>query len=61
VEQFKQELTREVMSMTQEVGRLHREKQQVENQISDLFSFYSKHKQAEIVSLSYLRTMKQFV
>jgi len=53
VEQFKQELSREVMAMTQEVGRLHREKQQVENQISDLFSFYLKHKQAEIVNLSY--------
>jgi len=48
VEQFKQELSREVMAMTQEVGRLHREKQQVENQISDFFSFYLKHKQAEI-------------
>ncbi|KIM45293.1 hypothetical protein M413DRAFT_24527 [Hebeloma cylindrosporum] len=48
VEQFKQELGREVMAMTEEVGRLHREKQQVENQISDLFSFYSKHKQAEM-------------
>ncbi|KDR75144.1 hypothetical protein GALMADRAFT_249068 [Galerina marginata CBS 339.88] len=48
VEQFKQELSREVMSMTEEVGRLHREKQLVENQISDLFSFYSKHKQSEM-------------
>ncbi|KAF9529248.1 hypothetical protein CPB83DRAFT_273503 [Crepidotus variabilis] len=45
VENFKQELGREVMAMTEEVGRLHREKQQVENQISDLFAFYSKHKQ----------------
>lgn len=49
VEHFKQELTREVMAMTEEVGRLHREKQVVENQISDLFAFYSKHKQVEMV------------
>ena len=55
VEEFKQELSREVMAMTQEVGRLHREKQQIENQISDLFSFYSKHKQTEIVSFSSLK------
>lgn len=34
--------------MTEEVGRLHREKQQVENQISDLFTFYSKHKQEPV-------------
>ncbi|KAF8197862.1 hypothetical protein BJ912DRAFT_47061 [Pholiota molesta] len=47
VEQFKQELGREVMVMTEEVGRLHREKLNVENQISDLFSFYSKHKHGE--------------
>ncbi|KAF8160742.1 hypothetical protein B0H34DRAFT_795616 [Crassisporium funariophilum] len=45
VEQFKQELSREVMGMTEEVGRLHREKQVVENQISDLFAFYTKQKQ----------------
>ncbi|PPR07712.1 hypothetical protein CVT26_003735, partial [Gymnopilus dilepis] len=50
VEHFKQELSREVMAMTEEVGRLHREKQVVENQISDLFAFYSKHsKQPEMV------------
>ncbi|KAH9485558.1 hypothetical protein JR316_0002468 [Psilocybe cubensis] len=53
VEQFKQELNKEVMAMTEEVGRLHREKQQIENQISDLFSFYSKHKQAEMVPLQF--------
>lgn len=28
--------------MTQEVGRLHQEKQSIENQIADLFAFYSK-------------------
>lgn len=49
VEHFKQELGREVMAMTEEVGRLHREKQNIENQISDLFSFYSKQKQADMV------------
>ncbi|KAF5321418.1 hypothetical protein D9619_001447 [Psilocybe cf. subviscida] len=48
VEHFKQELGREVMAMTEEVGRLHREKQNVENQISDLFSFYTKQKQADM-------------
>jgi len=46
VEQFKQELSREVMNMTEEVGRLYREKQVVENQISDLFAFYTKQKPA---------------
>jgi len=34
--------------MTGEVGRLHREKQIIENQISDLFAFYSKHKQETV-------------
>lgn len=38
------------MGMTQEVGRLHRERQTVENQIADLFTFYSKQKQAVEVS-----------
>jgi len=57
VEQLKQELSREVMAMTEEVRRLHNEKQQVENQISDLFAFYSKHKQ-ELVSLSCLSGIK---
>lgn len=49
VEHFKQDLGREVMAMTEEVGRLHREKQVIENQISDLFAFYSKHKQETVV------------
>jgi len=48
VEHFKQDLSREVMAMTEEVGRLHREKQIIENQISDLFAFYSKHKQSTV-------------
>jgi hypothetical protein len=40
--------------MTEEVGRLHREKQVVENQISDLFAFYTKQKQAAPIVSSYL-------
>jgi len=51
VEQFKQELSHEVMSMTEEVGRLHREKQVVQNQISDLFAFYTKQKSAGPIPL----------
>ncbi|KAH9919329.1 uncharacterized protein B0H18DRAFT_1122581 [Fomitopsis serialis] len=46
VEHFKKELTREVMLMTQEVSRLQRERQGLEQQIGDLFAFYSKQKQA---------------
>lgn len=45
VEQFKKELTREVLVMTQDVGRLHKERQAIEQQIADLFAFYSKQKQ----------------
>jgi hypothetical protein len=32
--------------MTHEVGRLHRERQAVQNQIADLFAFYTKQKHA---------------
>ncbi|KAI0630124.1 hypothetical protein C8Q77DRAFT_1136552 [Trametes polyzona] len=46
VEEFKKELTREVMLMTQEVTRLQRERQGLEQQIADLFAFYAKQKQA---------------
>lgn len=46
VEEFKKELTREVFSMTQEVTRLQRERQALEQQIADLFAFYAKQKQA---------------
>ncbi|KAI0075117.1 hypothetical protein K474DRAFT_1773484 [Panus rudis PR-1116 ss-1] len=46
VEEFKKELTREVLLMTQEVGRLQRERQTLEQQIADLFAFYAKQKQA---------------
>ncbi|KAI0266742.1 hypothetical protein BC834DRAFT_111163 [Gloeopeniophorella convolvens] len=46
VEEFKKELTREVLISTQEVGRLQRERQLLEQQIADLFAFYSKQKQA---------------
>ncbi|KAG9316560.1 hypothetical protein JVU11DRAFT_2611 [Chiua virens] len=45
VEHFKSELNKEVAAMTQDVGRLHQEKQAIEQQIADLFSFYSKQKQ----------------
>ncbi|THH31346.1 hypothetical protein EUX98_g2854 [Antrodiella citrinella] len=46
VEEFKKELTREVLLMTQEVGRLQKERQTLEQQIADLFSFYAKQKQS---------------
>lgn len=46
VEEFKKELTREVLLMTQEVGRLQRERQGLEQQIADLFAFYAKQKQS---------------
>ncbi|KAA1473948.1 hypothetical protein DENSPDRAFT_931311 [Dentipellis sp. KUC8613] len=46
VEEFKKELTREVLLMTQDVSRLQRERQTLEQQIADLFAFYSKQKQA---------------
>ncbi|TFY54283.1 hypothetical protein EVG20_g9765, partial [Dentipellis fragilis] len=46
VEEFKKELTREVLLMTQDVNRLQRERQTLEQQIADLFAFYSKQKQA---------------
>ena len=49
VEQFKKELTREVLVMTQDVGRLHKERQAIEQQIADLFAFYSKQKQSSLV------------
>ncbi|KAH9036925.1 hypothetical protein EDB84DRAFT_1268899 [Lactarius hengduanensis] len=50
VEEFKKELTREVLISTQEVGRLQRERQLLEQQIADLFAFYSKQKQTALVS-----------
>jgi hypothetical protein len=39
--------------MTQDVGRLHQEKQVIERQIADLFAFYSKQKQDAEVRRSY--------
>ncbi|KAG2750233.1 hypothetical protein P692DRAFT_20729779 [Suillus brevipes Sb2] len=51
VEHFKAELGREVAVMTQDVGKLHKEKQAIEQQIADLFAFYSKQKQESEVSL----------
>ncbi|KAG6372324.1 hypothetical protein JVT61DRAFT_7764 [Boletus reticuloceps] len=53
VEHFKAELGREVAAMTQDVGRLHQEKQTIEQQIGDLFAFYSKQKQEAEVRPSY--------
>ena len=38
--------------MTQEVTRLERERQGLEQQIADLFAFYAKQKQAGKVSIS---------
>lgn len=46
VEEFKRGLTREVLQMTEEVGKLQRQKQDVEHKIADLFAFYSKQKQS---------------
>ncbi|KAL0577024.1 hypothetical protein V5O48_004958 [Marasmius crinis-equi] len=44
VEEFKKELKREVQGMTQEVTRLYQEKQNMENQIAELFAFHAKQK-----------------
>ncbi|EKM54558.1 uncharacterized protein PHACADRAFT_29763 [Phanerochaete carnosa HHB-10118-sp] len=65
VEEFKKELTREVLSMTQEVTRLQRERQALEQQIADLFAFYAKQKQANEVnrretSLNAAMSLRQF-
>lgn len=49
VEEFKKELGKEVMVMTCEVGRLQRERQMLEQQIADLFTFFAKQR-AEMVS-----------
>ncbi|KAH0588853.1 hypothetical protein H2248_004646 [Termitomyces sp. 'cryptogamus'] len=45
VEQFKQELKREVVEMTEEVGRLHQDRQAMQNQIADLFAFYRQQRE----------------
>ena len=45
VEEFKKELTREVLSMTQEVARLQKERQTLEQPIAELFAFYARQKQ----------------
>ncbi|KAJ3533009.1 hypothetical protein NM688_g7344 [Phlebia brevispora] len=50
VEEFKKELTREVLAMTSEVARLHRERQSLEQHIADLFAFYAKQKQNGVKS-----------
>lgn len=44
VDQFKQELKREVLEMTEEVVRLHQDRQAMQSQIADLFAFYRKQK-----------------
>ncbi|KAF7980746.1 hypothetical protein HWV62_36773 [Athelia sp. TMB] len=54
VDQFKKELTREVVVMAQEVGRLHKERRAVEQQIAELFSFYSAQKQKQQASMAIL-------
>ncbi|KAJ7593917.1 hypothetical protein C8J56DRAFT_1160658 [Mycena floridula] len=54
VEEFKKELKREVQGMTQEVGRLYRERQMMENQIAELFSFHSKHKKNPLATVTQL-------
>ncbi|KAH8992807.1 hypothetical protein EDB86DRAFT_3045713 [Lactarius hatsudake] len=48
VEEFKKDLTRDVLVSTQEVDRLQRERQLLERQIVDLFAFYSKRKQTTL-------------
>jgi len=51
VEEFKKELTREVLLMTKDVSRLHRERQELEQKIGDLFAFYAKQKQSNTVGI----------
>jgi len=43
-----------VLISTQEVGRLQKERQLLEQQIADLFAFYSKQKQTVVVSERHL-------
>ena len=61
VEEFKKELTREVLISTQEVGRLQRERQLLEQQIADLFAFYSKQKQTVSVSERVMQTGRMLI
>lgn len=45
--------------MTQEVGRLHQDRQAMQNQIADLFAFYTKQKAAaETVRVAYSNVYK---
>ncbi|TFK26505.1 hypothetical protein FA15DRAFT_277427 [Coprinopsis marcescibilis] len=46
VEQFKEELGREVLSVAKELERLQRDKQDMESQITNLFSYYSKQQRS---------------
>ncbi|KAL1744777.1 hypothetical protein HDZ31DRAFT_37887 [Schizophyllum fasciatum] len=43
VEDFKQQMSKEVRAMIHDVQRLHGERQAMQNQIAELFSFYTKH------------------
>ncbi|KAL1680320.1 hypothetical protein EV122DRAFT_207985 [Schizophyllum commune] len=43
VEDFKQQMSKEVRAMIRDVQRLHGERQAMQNQIADLFSFYTKY------------------
>lgn len=53
VEEFKKELSKEVLSMTYEVGRLQRERQTLEQQIADLFAFFAKQRAEMVCFLFY--------
>jgi hypothetical protein len=44
VEDLKRQLKHELQGMAQEINRLYRERQDVENQIADLFAFHAKQK-----------------
>ena len=59
VEEFKKQLTREVMIMTGEVGKLQKERQALEQQIGDLFTFYAKQKSLT-AGLVWYRLVPQF-
>jgi hypothetical protein len=47
--------------MTQDVGRLHKERQAIEQQIADLFAFYSKQKQSSSVRPQFFFTGARLV
>jgi hypothetical protein len=49
VDEFKKELGKEVMMMTYDVNRLQRERQLLEQQIAELFTFFAKQR-ADLVN-----------